>query len=95
MRLSNYEREAIREAVAKFLPDARVMLYGSRTDDTKRGGDIDILILTDQELELRTQLKIEAEIWKKIGEQKMDVLIEKPNALSLFGKIVIQQALPL
>jgi predicted nucleotidyltransferase len=95
MRLSEYERTSIRDAVTKFLPDAQILLYGSRTDDAKRGGDIDILILTAQELDLRTKINIEATMWGKIGEQKIDILIEKPDALSRFGRIVIPSAIPL
>jgi uncharacterized protein len=95
MRLSEYERTSIRDAVTKFLPDAQILLYGSRTDDAKRGGDIDILILTAQELDLRTKINIEATMWEKIGEQKIDILIEKPDALSRFGRIVIPSAIPL
>jgi uncharacterized protein len=95
MRLSEYERTSIREAVTKFIPDAKILLYGSRTDDAKRGGDIDILILTPLEVDMRTRLKMEAQMWEKIGEQKIDVLIEKPEALSMFGEIVLPQALPL
>jgi uncharacterized protein len=95
MRLSEYERSSIREAVTNYIPDAKILLYGSRTDDAKRGGDIDILILTPGEVDLRTRLKMEARIWEKIGEQKIDVLIEKPDALSLFGEIVLPQALPI
>jgi predicted nucleotidyltransferase len=95
MRLSEYERTSIREAVTNFIPDAKILLYGSRTDDAKRGGDIDILILTDHEVDMRTRLKMEARMWKKIGEQKIDVIIEKPESLSLFGEIVFPNALPL
>lgn len=94
MRLSAYEREALRESVRQYLPDAQVLLYGSRADDTKRGGDIDLLILTDRNVDLRTRVKIEARMWEKIGEQKIDILIEKPNALSRFGRIVMPNAIP-
>jgi predicted nucleotidyltransferase len=45
MRLSDAERGAIRRAIADFDPEAMVYLFGSRTDDTKRGGDIDLLIM--------------------------------------------------
>jgi predicted nucleotidyltransferase len=95
MRLSEYERTSIREAVTNFIPDAKILLYGSRTDDAKRGGDIDILVLTPGEVDLRTRLEIEARMWEKIGEQKIDILIEKPDAMSRFGRIVIPSAIPL
>ena len=49
MRLNDQQRAAIRATVAEtFGTDARVWLFGSRVDDAKRGGDIDLLIETDQ-----------------------------------------------
>lgn len=37
--------DAVKET---FGPDAKIWLFGSRVDETKRGGDIDLLIKTDQ-----------------------------------------------
>jgi predicted nucleotidyltransferase len=95
MRLSIYERDSLRQAIHRYLPDAKVLLYGSRADDTKRGGDIDLLILTDRDVDLRTKIKIEGLMFEKIGEQKIDLLIEKEGALSRFGRIIMPQAVPL
>lgn len=95
MRLNDYQRKSLREAVREFLPDARVLLYGSRTDDAKRGGDIDILVLTEQDIPLKLRLAIESRMWQKIGEQKIDVLFEKPSALSTFGELVFPEAIPI
>jgi hypothetical protein len=44
---------------------------------------------------MRTRLEMEALMWEKIGEQKIDILIEKPDAISRFGRIIMPQALPL
>ena len=95
MRLSTYERDSLRETIHHYLPDAKILLYGSRTDDTKRGGDIDLMILTDRDVDLHTRVEIEASMWEKIGEQKIDILIERPDALSRFGRIVMPNAIPL
>lgn len=43
MRLSKEEIRALREAL-DGLPVERVFLFGSRTDDARRGGDIDVLL---------------------------------------------------
>lgn len=43
MRLTKEEIRALREAL-DGLPVERVFLFGSRTDDARRGGDIDVLI---------------------------------------------------
>ena len=44
MRLSLSTRSTIRDTVRSVVgPDATVRLFGSRTDDDARGGDIDLL----------------------------------------------------
>ena len=46
MRLSNEYREAIkRNGNAIFGQDCKILLFGSRTDDSKKGGDIDLYII--------------------------------------------------
>ncbi len=45
MRLSETERKVIRTAAVEFFgDDAEIWLFGSRVDDSKKGGDIDLLI---------------------------------------------------
>ena len=56
MRLSKRLLTIIKEGLAKSFSGADVYLFGSRTDDTKRGGDIDIAIDTDiSRVEFRKQ----------------------------------------
>jgi predicted nucleotidyltransferase len=83
MRLTPDQQSAIRSAVAEtFGNTASIWLFGSRVDDNKRGGDIDLLIETRQsdvaaivwaELSFLTKLKM------KLGEQKIDVLVDYPT----------------
>ena len=45
MRLSEFERVQLKKAVREIAGDrALVRLFGSRVDDTRRGGDIDLLV---------------------------------------------------
>lgn len=45
MRLSENEATVIRQTVAEFFgDDSRVRLFGSRTDDGARGGDVDLYV---------------------------------------------------
>lgn len=77
MRLSETERKAIKAALNKhFDATARVYLFGSRTDDQKRGGDIDLFIETElqgEELVL-AKLRTMSEIQRRIGDRKIDIV---------------------
>ena len=45
MRLSNKEVKIIQDKINAIFGKAVVYLFGSRVDDTKRGGDIDLYII--------------------------------------------------
>jgi uncharacterized protein len=89
MRLSASEISVIKAAVAELDPFARVYLFGSRVDDAKRGGDIDLLIMSDL-LTGDDRRKITARLWEELGEQKIDIVIaadtEDPFVRIAFAK---------
>ena len=62
-----------------FGKNCKIYLFGSRVDDTKKGGDIDLLVITDKSLSseelIRRKLKALAELYKKLGERKIDLLV--------------------
>lgn len=73
MRLTEQQRAIIRATVAEtFGAGADVWLFGSRVDDSKRGG-IDLLIETDQvdvDAIARAEISFLTKIQMKLGEQK-------------------------
>ena len=78
MRLSDEQKRIIREEVTNaFGPEAEVRLFGSRLDDTRRGGDIDLYIeapgnereLLDRELDLYARLQ------RRLGQQRIDIVV--------------------
>jgi len=73
MRLKQNEIDAIKSAVKFYDVSAQVFLYGSRIDDTKKGGDIDLLILSDK-IKNNEIRKIKLKIFDIIGEQKIDII---------------------
>jgi len=83
MRLTEYQRNIIREVAHKiFGLNAEVRLFGSRVDDAKRGGDIDLLIKTDlpEAMQVaRAEIKFLTQIEVLLGEQKIDVLLDYPG----------------
>lgn len=74
MRLSDIEIGAIKAAVHKRDPDANIYLFGSRVDDYKKGGDIDLLIFSSI-LSPADKRAIRAELWQELGEQKIDLVL--------------------
>jgi len=48
-----------------------IYLFGSRTDDSKRGGDINLLILSEK-LASKEKRMLKLDLYYKIGEQKQD-----------------------
>jgi uncharacterized protein len=95
MRLSEFERQSVVEVVRSYLPDARVLLFGSRADDKKLGGDIDLLVLANIDPAWNLKWRISEDIQQRIGEQKIDVLVENEKALSPFARYVLTDAIPI
>ena len=89
MRLSDFEISAIRKTVSERDVDARVYLFGSRVDDARRGGDIDLLIMSDL-LTSNDRGAIRWRLWELIGEQKIDIIIAKDTS-DPFTRIAFQQ----
>ena len=81
MRLTPHQRAEIRSAVARlFGADAEVRLFGSRTDDSKRGGDIDLYVetdLTDTEQIFRQEMALLVDLNLALGEQKIDLVVRQ------------------
>lgn len=82
MRLPSNAIKVIREAAKHhFGSQTKVWLFGSRVDDSKRGGDIDLYLELDTPIEdkvLRT-CRMNAEIQIALGEQKIDILVFSPE----------------
>lgn len=78
MRLNEQQKAALENAIKDV--DGAVYLYGSRVDDTKKGGDIDILIFSREnpfELSQDVSVKFFMEC-----EEKIDVTVMNPDNLT-------------
>ena len=56
MRITSQQHEAIVKTVREFIPDGKVILFGSRADDARRGGDIDLFVETSAKPALESRL---------------------------------------
>ena len=80
VRLTPHEIAEICAAFREFfLPQDQLWLFGSRTDMTKKGGDIDLYIETamnDAAAVVKARIKFAATLDMTIGEQKIDIVIK-------------------
>ncbi|MBK5938471.1 nucleotidyltransferase domain-containing protein [Halochromatium roseum] len=77
MRLTPDQIEIIRQTTHEVFGDhVRVRLFGSRLDDQRRGGDIDLLVESDQTIldQARKRLQLVARLQMRLGDQPIDVL---------------------
>lgn len=86
VRLSKEEVETIKSIVKKYDPAAEILIFGSRTDLTKRGGDIDMLIVSDK-IDYRIRRKIRVDLQLALGDRKVDLIITDNPEKNEFTKI--------
>jgi predicted nucleotidyltransferase len=96
VRLKEYEINAIKETAKEvFGEKTRVILFGSRVDLTKRGGDIDLYIIPEKKDNLfERELKFKSKLQLKIGERKIDVVISK-NPERAIEKVAVENGVEL
>jgi hypothetical protein len=82
MRLTPEQIHIIKSTAQSVLGEgAQVILFGSRVDDTLKGGDIDLLMELDTRVPNKTQAigQIYAQLIKQLGDRKIDILIKDPS----------------
>lgn len=78
MRVKPYEIEVIKNSFKRVFKSGKIFLFGSRVDDSKKGGDIDLFIEIDDKTNLfEKKIKFLAQIKKILGEQKIDVVFNE------------------
>jgi len=87
MRLTSKELKNINTVFEKYRQslDDKLYLFGSRTKQNKKGGDIDLLLLTTSNffsfyLEKKAFIKYDLEF--ELGEQRVDLTIATNNMLT-------------
>jgi len=78
MRLKESELNNIKDIFMKVFGEGELYLFGSRVDDSKKGGDIDLYIIpvSGDNLALK-KLNFLVLLKKAIHEQKIDVVIDR------------------
>lgn len=82
MRLDDQQRQAIREEVERsFGAAASVHLFGSRTSDAARGGDVDLLVEAPGVVDdpAWQAASLEARLMRRLQGRRVDVLLLAAN----------------
>jgi predicted nucleotidyltransferase len=99
MRLNENEVESIKTLASRhFGKDVQVFLFGSRTMNQLRGGDIDLFIKNphNKRLEIRSKINFITDLVLLIGDQKIDVVLDNPAIRnSIFFKTIHQSGIQL
>ena len=83
MRLNPFEIKSIKNTFNSVFNTGKIYLFGSRIDDTKKGGDIDLYIITKDSNKVRKKIDFLRILKNKIGEQKIDLVISYDNSTSI------------
>ncbi|MEK6749740.1 MAG: nucleotidyltransferase domain-containing protein [Pseudomonadota bacterium] len=79
MRLSPEQIESIRQATHEnFGADTAVWLFGSRVDDARRGGDVDLYVETTQSNTLMSALRCKIAIEDAL-DLHVDLVVKEPG----------------
>jgi len=78
VRLKPNEINILKSTINNYIKDAKIILFGSRVYDYKKGGDIDILVETNYQVTLKEQIKILTDIQLNGISRKVDLLFKTP-----------------
>ena len=92
MRLTQQQIDVLKNTIHVLSPEAQLYLFGSRVDDTKRGGDIDLLVVSST-LTPKDLRALRIEFYNHFGEQKLDVVLDDGSFSNPFHEHILQKAI--
>ena len=79
MRLTPDQAEAIRQHIyTRMGQHARIWLFGSRVDDSCRGGDVDLYVEPESTPDLTARLRCKSELADAL-DLKVDLIVQQPD----------------
>lgn len=93
MRLSNSQRSLIRECVESLLgSEVEIFVFGSRLNDSLRGGDVDLMLISPRSIPLAKKLELECDLEDRLG-LPVDILVIPPQGpQTAFQHLAIERA---
>ena len=95
MRITEEQAQFFKRKIKAILPLANIYLFGSRTDQGRKGGDIDILVIGERRLSGQEKRDIKIAFYRRFGEQQVDIISYGPNEISDFQNLMLEEAVEL
>ena len=93
MRLKDEEKQVILQTIYSIDPNAKIYLFGSRVNDSDKGGDIDLLVFS-RKISYGDKLTVKKNIFSVLEEQKIDLIVTKDGS-EPFVRMVLEQGVQL
>ena len=95
MRINQEKISFLKQQISEIDPGSNLYLFGSRVDDKLKGGDIDILILSNQRIPLAQLRSIKIAFYKRFGIQKLDLVNRLFSDQDSFKKLILLDSVEL
>jgi predicted nucleotidyltransferase len=95
MRLKPEYKDYIKKQLGGIREDIDIYLFGSRVNDSDKGGDIDILLLSDKPVDRNLIRNFRIAFFKKFGWQKIDIVPFLKEEENTFKKIAMENSIKL
>ena len=92
MRLSEEQIKVLKDKLNSISSSAKLYLFGSRVDDTKIGGDIDLLVVSKEVTKKDLRL-LRIDFFDHFEEQKLDIVLDDGEFKNPFTKHIIKGAI--
>lgn len=81
MRLRDIHQKKIIFFAKKYFGEhIKLYLFGSRVDDEKKGGDIDLFLELNTDISIEIEMKFLAALTKNVTERKVDLVVKTPSS---------------
>lgn len=95
MRLTPDQTQAIRQGIRRHMgKHARIWLFGSRVNDNRRGGDVDLYVEPETAPDLTTRLRCKGELADAL-DLNVDLIVQQPDRDLPIYRIAKRSGVPL
>ena len=92
MRIDSNQKKFIFNYCQNFDCNNLVYLFGSRTDDNAKGGDIDLMIISEKKINHFDLYKMKLAFCEQFGNQKIDIVNLTHDNKSAFKQHLLSYA---